>query len=232
MSVFSLLVGDLMQIETGEIFPADGLLIKSNGLVADESSITGETDPIKKSIITKLAAKTPAKPFLISGSKVIEGSGEMIILAVGSSSSVGKQKLMMQEDDDEKKTPLQVKLDVLVDQIGKMGLYCAFLTFSAMVINLLIACTQSGEDILSLENLKEVVNYFIIGVTIIVVAIPEGLPLAVTIALAYAVGKMKDEQNLVRTLDSCETMGGADTICSDKTGTLTQNKMKVTRLFA
>ena len=138
----------------------------------------------------------------------------------------------MQEDDDDKKTPLQAKLDVLVDQIGKIGLYCAIFTFAAMVINLIISSSQNEEELFTLENLQAVVGYFIIGVTIIVVAIPEGLPLAVTIALAYAVGKMKDEQNLVRTLDSCETMGGADTICSDKTGTLTQNKMKVTRLLA
>ena len=127
---------------------------------------------------------------------------------------------------------MQVKLDVLVDQIGKIGLYCAILTFGAMVIKLVFDTQSNGEDLFTLDNLKDVVDYFIIGVTIIVVAIPEGLPLAVTIALAYAVGKMKDEQNLVRTLESCETMGGADTICSDKTGTLTQNKMKVTRLFA
>lgn len=125
-----------------------------------------------------------------------------------------------------------MKLDVLVDQIGKIGLYCAIFTFGAMVVNLIFSCQSTGEELFTLENLKEVVGYFIIGVTIIVVAIPEGLPLAVTIALAYAVGKMKDEQNLVRALESCETMGGADTICSDKTGTLTQNKMKVTRLFA
>lgn len=90
-----------------------------------------------------------------------------------------------------------------------------------MVINLTISTIQNEEELFTLDNLSDVVEYFIIGVTIIVVAIPEGLPLAVTIALAYAVGKMKDEQNLVRTLDSCETMGGADTICSDKTGTLT-----------
>ena len=83
-----------------------------------------------------------------------------------------------------------------------------------------------------MSNIEEIVGFFIIAVTIIVVAVPEGLPLAVTIALAYSVGKMKEEQNLVRFLEACETMGGAHTICSDKTGTLTQNKMKVTRLYA
>lgn len=223
-----------MQVETGEIFPVDGFLLKGNNLVCDESSITGETDPIKKYAIGQ-AGKTP-RPFLISGSKVIEGSGEMVVLAVGDMSSVGKQKaLMNEEDEEEKKTPLQHKLDLLVEQIGKIGLYCAILTFSAMVINLVLSVYTSEDpevQLFTIDNLSEVVDYFIIGVTIIVVAIPEGLPLAVTIALAYAVGKMKDENNLVRTLDSCETMGGADTICSDKTGTLTENRMKVKKLFA
>lgn len=95
-------------------------MIKGNGLVTDESSITGETDPVKKFALSNNnsnsdGSRGSVRPFLISGSKVIEGSGEMLVLAVGESSSVGKQKMMMQEDDDDKKTPLQVKLDVLVD---------------------------------------------------------------------------------------------------------------------
>lgn len=104
-----------------------------------------------------------------------------------------------------------------------------------MTINLIISVFSSDDPnatLFTIANLSQVVDYFIIGITVIVIAIPEGLPLAVTISLAYAVGKMKDENNLVRTLDSCETMGGADTICSDKTGTLTENRMKVKKLFA
>jgi Ca2+ transporting ATPase len=98
---------------------------------------------------------------------------------------------------------------------------CATLTFCAMLINLLISNYMNGLTIFAMSNIEDVVGFFIIAVTIVVVAVPEGLPLAVTIALAYSVGKMKDENNLVRYLQACETMGGAHTICSDKTGTLT-----------
>ncbi|KAL4486593.1 hypothetical protein ABPG73_003897 [Tetrahymena malaccensis] len=234
VSIFSLLVGDIMHIETGDILPVDGFLIKGNNLVSDESSITGETDPIKKYAIGEPGKS--ARPFLIAGSKMVEGSGEMIVMAVGQCSSVGKQHALMNEEEEEdKKTPLQVKLNVLVDQIGKIGLYCAGLTFAAMLINLIISVVYSQDpeaSLFTLDNLSQVVDFFIISVAIIVMAIPEGLPLAVTISLAFAVGKMKDENNLVRTLESCETMGGADTICSDKTGTLTENRMKVKKLFA
>ncbi|EAR95699.2 calcium-translocating P-type ATPase, PMCA-type protein (macronuclear) [Tetrahymena thermophila SB210] len=234
VSIFSLLVGDIMHIETGDILPVDGFLIKGNNLVSDESSITGETDPIKKYAIGEPGKS--ARPFLIAGSKIVEGSGEMIVMAVGQCSSVGKQHALMNEEEEEdKKTPLQVKLNVLVDQIGKIGLYCAGLTFLAMLVNLIISVIYSEDpeaSLFTLDNLSQVVDFFIISVAIIVMAIPEGLPLAVTISLAFAVGKMKDENNLVRTLESCETMGGADTICSDKTGTLTENRMKVKKLFA
>ncbi|EGR29017.1 hypothetical protein IMG5_164760 [Ichthyophthirius multifiliis] len=229
ISIFSLLVGDLMQIETGEIFPVDGVLIKGNNLICDESSITGESDPIKKQPYNH--PEKPA-PFLVSGSKVIEGSGEMLISAVGVNSQNGKLKLRLQEEDDDVKTPLQEKLDVLADEIGKIGITCATLTFCAMIVNLMISNYLNGYSIIQIANIEDIVGFFIIAVTIVVVAVPEGLPLAVTIALAYSVGKMKEENNLVRFLEACETMGGAHTICSDKTGTLTQNKMKVTRLFA
>lgn len=104
-------------------------------------------------------------------------------------------------------------------------------TFGAMTAHLLIENLMGGIPIFTMHSLKELLNFFIVAVTIIVVAVPEGLPLAVTIALAYSVNKMKDDNNLVRFLSACETMGGANNICSDKTGTLTENKMKVTNLF-
>jgi len=107
----------------------------------------------------------------------------------------------------------------------------AKLVFFAMTIHLLVEDIYTGKDIFVIETVKYLVEYFIIAVTVIVVAVPEGLPLAVTIALAYSVGKMKDENNLVRVLATCETMGGANNICSDKTGTLTKNDMEVTNLW-
>jgi Ca2+ transporting ATPase len=166
-----------------------------------------------------------ATPFLISGSRVMEGSGLILVCCVGKSTQAGKLKLMLLEDTPA--TPLQVKLEQIANDIGKIGVVCAGLTVLAMMGHLIYMVIVGQMSFLSMESLDIVVDAFIIGITIIVVAVPEGLPLAVTIALAYSVGKMKDENNLVRHLSSCETMGGANNICSDKTGTLTQNRMKV-----
>lgn len=133
---------------------------------------------------------------------------------------------------EEDKTPLQEKLADLADQIGVIGMYSALLTFAALLLHLLWDTYKGAHMLFSMEFLNDLVEYFIIAVSIVVLAVPEGLPLAVTISLAYSVGKMKDEQNLVRYLSACETMGGANNICSDKTGTLTKNTMLVTRLWA
>jgi Ca2+ transporting ATPase len=156
----------------------------------------------------------------------------MVVLAIGEHSQYGiLKKTLVQEEDD---TPLQIKLSDLANQIGNVGMYAAILTFIAMLGHILYDSYITGDffgRLLTLSTLLLLVDAFIIAVSIIVVAVPEGLPLAVTIALAYSVGKMKDENNLVRYLQACETMGGADNICSDKTGTLTKNKMAVTRLF-
>lgn len=141
-----------------------------------------------------------------------------------------KKKIDAAEDE----TPLQIKLSTLANQIGDVGFYSAYLTFACMCGHIIYGAYTSGDfvgKLINLDTLHHLVDAFIIAVSIIVVAVPEGLPLAVTIALAYSVGKMKDENNLVRFLQACETMGGADNICSDKTGTLTMNKMTVTRFF-
>ena len=157
----------------------------------------------------------------------------MVVAAVGKNSYYGKLKLKIQQDQDE--TPLQIKLSILAEQVGQVGMFSAAATFLAMFIHYIYDCFAEGsfvESFVSVETINEVIEYFIIAVSIVVVAVPEGLPLSVTIALAYSVGKMKEENNLVRYLQACETMGGADNICSDKTGTLTKNLMTVTRMFA
>lgn len=109
----------------------------------------------------------------------------------------------------------------MADDIGRIGTLVAILVFAAMTIHLIIERIYLSETVFDISLINHLVEYFIISVTVIVVAVPEGLPLAVTIALAYSVGKMKEENNLVRFLSACETMGGANNICSDKTGTLT-----------
>lgn len=227
MSVYELLVGDLVQIETGEILSVDGVVVKSNRLTIDESSMTGESKTIAKEPFENGSNKNC---FLISGTRVLEGTGMMVALCVGKNTQENILKAKLQMEDD--LTPLQEKLADLADQIGKIGMYSAALTFAALILHLLYDTLVQGEHALfSMEFLNHLVEYFIIAVSIVVIAVPEGLPLAVTISLAYSVGKMRDEKNLVRFLSACETMGGANNICSDKTGTLTKNLMTVTRFW-
>lgn len=122
-------------------------------------------------------------------------------------------------------------MSVLADQIGRMGMISAALTFFALLIHLIIDTIKYDRCVFCFEEFNTIVNYFIVAVSIVVIAVPEGLPLAVTISLAYSVGKMKDQNNLVRFLAACETMGGANNVCTDKTGTLTKNLMTVTRFW-
>ena len=232
ISVYELLVGDVVEVETGEILSVDGILIEGHNVSVDESSITGEIHEIKKRVPVTYAANEGLSPFMISSSKVMEGTGLMVVAAVGKNSYYGKLKMKIQDADDT--TPLQEKLTVLADQVGVVGMYSAAATFTAMFVHYVYDCAQTDDfigSLFSVETLHQIIDYFIIAVSIIVVAVPEGLPLAVTIALAYSVNKMKDENNLVRYLQACETMGGANNICSDKTGTLTKNLMTVTRIF-
>jgi Ca2+ transporting ATPase len=200
MNIYELLVGDVVHIETGEILPVDGLVFKSNNLSADESQVTGETNLVRKAVPTTYDSEERVSPFLLSGSRIMEGTGEMLVLAVGVNSQWGRTKQLIISAGKDEKTPLQEKLAVLADDIGSMGFKAALLTFLAMTIHLLVERIYLGESLWDFTLIQELLNFFIIAVTIVVVAVPEGLPLAVTIALAYSVGKMKDENNLVRYL--------------------------------
>ncbi|XP_030280716.1 plasma membrane calcium-transporting ATPase 1-like [Sparus aurata] len=294
IKVSEIVVGDIAQVKYGDLLPADGVLIQGNDLKIDESSLTGESDHVKKSLDKDL--------MLLSGTHVMEGSGKMVVTAVGVNSQTGiiftllgagedadsdeekaekekrkkekerkkeerkkkekKDKKSKKDDkarkgkkkeggtvemqplneDDEpdkkkqklpkkEKSVLQGKLTKLAVQIGKAGLFMSALVVLILIIRFLIdtfwiqgvpwtsECTPIYVQFL--------VKFFIIGVTVLVVAVPEGLPLAVTISLAYSVKKMMKDNNLVRHLDACETMGNATAICSDKTGTLTMNRMTV-----
>ena len=202
--------------------------MQANRLHLDESAMTGESDLISKTKLVK--DDNNSSPFLISGTKVVEGTGKMMVLAVGKDTFENQLKAKLQEKDD--MTPLQEKLMDLADQIGKLGMWSAGITLAALYIHLIYdTLVESKYELFSGDFFRKVVDYFIIAVSIIVMAVPEGLPLAVTISLAYSVGKMKDEKNLVRFLQACETMGGVNNICSDKTGTLTKNIMEVTRFW-
>jgi len=222
-----IMVGDVVELDTGDQIPADGLLIEGYDLKADESVMTGEPDAIKKN---------RDAPFLLSGCQIAEGCGKMLITAVGLNSEWGKTLAKLTSDDDDEQTPLEEKLDGLAALIGKAGVGFAVATFLVLTVGWLIqkiVYIKKGDKSHSFawSDISTVVRYAVIAVTIVVVAVPEGLPLAVTISLAYSVKKMMKDNNLVRHLAACETMGGATNICSDKTGTLTLNEMRVTKSY-
>uniref|UniRef100_A0A672NQM8 Calcium-transporting ATPase n=1 Tax=Sinocyclocheilus grahami TaxID=75366 RepID=A0A672NQM8_SINGR len=297
--VAEMVVGDMAQVKYGDLLPADGVLIQGNDLQIDESSLTGESDHVRKS--------ADKDPMLLSGTHVMEGSGRMLVTAVGVNSQSGiiftllgagegeeekKEKkgrckkeehqtptkthrntqrksvesnqnkakkqdgavaMEMQplksaeggevEEREKKKSNvpkkeksvLQGKLTKLAVQIGKAGLVMSAITVIILVLYFVIETFVVEGRIWLTEctpiYVQYFVKFFIIGVTVLVVAVPEGLPLAVTISLAYSVKKMMKDNNLVRHLDACETMGNATAICSDKTGTLTTNRMTVVQAY-
>ncbi|XP_017160201.1 plasma membrane calcium-transporting ATPase 1-like isoform X3 [Poecilia reticulata] len=283
--VAEIVVGDIAQIKYGDLLPADGILIQGNDLKLDESSLTGESDQVRKSL--------DKDPMLLSGTHVMEGSGRMVVSAVGLNSQTGIIFTLLGsgEHDDEKKVKkgkkqgppenrnkaktqdgialeiqplkseeateseekeevkqvkkvnvtkkeksvLQGKLTRLAVQIGKAGLFMSALTVIILILYFVIHTFAIQGRTWMAEctpiYIQYFVKFFIIGVTVLVVAVPEGLPLAVTISLAYSVKKMMKDNNLVRHLDACETMGNATAICSDKTGTLTMNRMTVVQAF-
>ncbi|CAI9754808.1 unnamed protein product [Fraxinus pennsylvanica] len=222
VSIYDLVVGDIVHLFIGDQVPADGVFISGYNLLIDQSSLTGESVPIN--IYEK-------RPFLLAGSKVQDGFAKMLVTTVGMRTEWGKlMETLSEEGEDE--TPLQVKLNGVATIIGKIGLAFAVMTFLVLTVRFLVdkgLCHEltkwTSSDALTL------LNYFATAVTIIVVAIPEGLPLAVTLSLAFAMKKLMNDQALVKRLSACETMGSATTICTDKTGTLTTNHMVVNKIW-
>ncbi|XP_011506294.1 PREDICTED: plasma membrane calcium-transporting ATPase 2 isoform X2 [Ceratosolen solmsi marchali] len=286
ISVSDIVVGDICQIKYGDLLPADGILIQSNDLKVDESSLTGESDHVKKG--------ESFDPMVLSGTHVMEGSGKMLVTAVGVNSQAGiiftllgaavdqqeqeikkmkkeakkqrkKKSLSGDETGDitvnshavskqqsvdgenhhtsksetatshaenkKEKSVLQAKLTKLAIQIGYAGSTIAVLTVIILVIQFCVTTFYVQNKVWKNTYAGDLVRHLIIGVTVLVVAVPEGLPLAVTLSLAYSVKKMMKDNNLVRHLDACETMGNATAICSDKTGTLTTNRMTVVNSY-
>jgi Ca2+-transporting ATPase len=212
--VGDIVVGDLVSLEAGDAIPCDGVVVTFDGLEVDESALTGEPEDIIKD--------AENDPFLLSGCTVIAGSGKFVATAVGKNSQWGIIKSHLEKEQEE--TPLQEKLDSMAAMIGYVGMGAAAATFVAMMA---IKIFVDPDYLQEVSVFHHALNAFIIGVTIVVVAVPEGLPLAVTISLAYSTKQMLTDQNLIRHLSACETMGNATNICSDKTGTLTENRMTV-----
>ncbi|XP_045116619.1 plasma membrane calcium-transporting ATPase 2-like isoform X3 [Portunus trituberculatus] len=307
IGVGDIVVGDICQIKYGDLLPTDGILLQSNDLKIDESSLTGESDHVKKGV--------DLDPMVLSGTHVMEGSGKMIVTAVGVNSQAGiiftllgaaadeeqvearkrkkeakKQRKIKkkggsgeelidvnpnkqdggeagsvtgnshhitanstsadgdvrnnkhpkEEEEEEsqraggksqEKSVLQAKLTKLAIQIGYAGSFIAVLTVVILIVRFCVQTFVMDGKPWSPFYANHFVKFFIIGVTVLVVAVPEGLPLAVTLSLAYSVKKMMKDNNLVRHLDACETMGNATAICSDKTGTLTTNRMTVVQAY-
>ena len=227
-----LLVGDLIKINYGEILPADMILIEGNGLKIDESSLTGESNSVSKKCYEECLEellnkkKEPSSNLLFCGTNVVEGSGSAIVVAIGEYSQKGIIKGTIYNAQEENKTPLEIKLNIIADLIGYFGLGSAIITFIALCIQLAFEYL-TNKDIKVIEVINKILRILILCVSIIVVAIPEGLPLAVTLSLAFSIKKLMDRNNLVRKMHACETMGGANYICTDKTGTLTENQMYI-----
>ncbi|KAG0628831.1 hypothetical protein M758_1G055700 [Ceratodon purpureus] len=221
VSIWDLVVGDVIPLSIGGQVPADGVMIEGHALTIDESTMTGESEPVKKD---------SKRPFLLSGCKVQGGQGTMLVTGVGINTEWGQVMASVSEDNGEE-NPLQVRLNGVATLIAKVGLSIAALVFIILIIRFFAIDFKEPENKSASAIIDNIVAIFSIAVTLVVVAVPEGLPLAVTLTLAYSMRKMMADKSLVRHLAACETMGSATTICSDKTGTLTTNKMTAVRAW-
>ncbi|KAK8296382.1 hypothetical protein V6Z12_D05G121200 [Gossypium hirsutum] len=229
VSIYDVVVGDVVPLKIGDQVPADGVLVNGHSLAIDESSMTGES---------KIVYKDKNEPFLMSGCKVADGVGTMLVTGVGINTEWGLLMASISEDTGEE-TPLQVRLNGVATFIGIVGLSVAVSVLVVLLARYFTGHTEDPDGTKQFikgrtnfdDAFNDVVKIFTIAVTIVVVAVPEGLPLAVTLTLAYSMRKMMADKALVRRLSACETMGSATTICSDKTGTLTLNEMTVVEAF-
>ena len=212
------LVGDVVLLSAGNFIPADGIIVADDSIKVNESRMTGESIDIPKDFYT---------PFLFGGTEVREGQATMLVTAVGMHSAYGRIMLSLAAEPEQ--TPLQIKLEKVAAFVGYMGTIVAVVLF-IVLFGRWLHDSVIGHTVGSAE-LNELLTIFVVSITIIVVAVPEGLPLAVTISLAYSMKKMYRDKIVVHKLSACETMGNATTICSDKTGTLTQNLMTVVQCY-
>lgn len=230
VSIHDLMAGDVVLLEPGDVVPADGVLIEGFGIKCDESSTTGESDLIRKQpadeVFKSIKDHEDLKrrdPFILSGAQITEGMGSYLVTATGVNSTYGK--IMTAVNDEQDMTPLQSKLNRIALWIAKLGFTAAGLMFTVLFIKFCVGL-KGNTDPATVKG-QQFLEIIVVVITIVVVAVPEGLPLAVTLALAYAMVRMLHDRNLVRHLKACEVMGNATSICSDKTGTLTQNEMRV-----
>lgn len=218
-----IVVGDVVLLGTGDEVPADGHLLEAVSLQINESTLTGE--PLISKTIREEdfdAEATYPSNVVMRGTTVVDGHGVMVVEQVGDATGYGKVYEGSQIDNNID-TPLQIQLKGLANVISKAGYTIAVVTFLALAGKMIL----SGESYSVMEWISHLLNFFMVAVTLIVVSVPEGLPMSVTLSLALSMNRMLKTNNLVRKMHACETMGATTVICTDKTGTLTQNQMQV-----
>ena len=219
-------VGDVVLVEVGDEVPADGELILCNDLQMNESALTGE--PIAEKSLEGGGDGAYPRNVILRSTMVMNGRGEFVVTAVGDATEIGKVAKKSTEQTSVE-TPLHMQLDKLAKMISKVGSVVSMAAFFIFLIHdILTNPAWGGKDYFYMAEI--VLNYFMMAVTLIVMAVPEGLPMAITLSLALNMRRMLKSNNLVRKLHACETMGAVTVICTDKTGTLTQNKMQVSAL--
>ena len=231
-----IVVGDVVLVEAGDEIPADGMLYISANLQVDESSLTGEPMAYKHlvtgkdPIYDKQIASTYPVDKLLRGTMVMDGRGEYVVTAVGDSTEIGRLAHSSATPTDVK-TPLNIQLGKLAKLISKWGTTVSVAAFFIFLIHSILTNDVWHSDGNIIECADIVLQYLMMAVTLIVMAAPEGLPMAITLSLALNMRRMLSTNNLVRKLHSCETMGAVTVICTDKTGTLTQNRMEVAEMY-
>lgn len=219
-------VGDVVLVEVGDEMPADGELIVCNDLQINESTLTGE--PVTEKSLEGGGDGAYPRNVILRSTMVMNGRGEFVVTAVGDATEIGKVAKKSTEQTSVE-TPLHMQLDKLAKMISKVGSVVSVAAFFIFLIHdILTNPAWGGKDYFYMAEI--VLKYFMMAVTLIVMAVPEGLPMAITLSLALNMRRMLKSNNLVRKLHACETMGAVTVICTDKTGTLTQNKMQVSAL--
>ena len=219
-------VGDVVLVEVGDEVPADGELIVCNDLQINESALTGE--PVTEKSLEGGGDGAYPRNVILRSTMVMNGRGEFVVTAVGDATEIGKVAKKSTEQTSVE-TPLHMQLDKLAKMISKVGSVVSVAAFFIFLIHdILTNPAWGGKDYFYMAEI--VLKYFMMAVTLIVMAVPEGLPMAITLSLALNMRRMLKSNNLVRKLHACETMGAVTVICTDKTGTLTQNKMQVSAL--
>ena len=231
INAWELVVGDIITFEAGDRIPADCLLLSSVDLKVDEAYHNDDEKtilPKRESNEESFLNESNFDSFLLAESLVVEGSGKAVVLVVCDPYCTRHRRTIRQDADDAEVSPLQQRLSNIGDRIGQFGIYTAVLVFLTFLVRSLITLMATNIDLMSKETIEGLLGFVTTCITLVMVAVPEGLPLAVSLSVAYSLDKMKKQKLLIKNADSQERMGGVDTIITGKTGTLTQANMRVT----